>query len=133
MANPTVILTGRIGQDPDTINYAGGTGLKLRVATQDRIKNDAGQWEDKDTSWWTVKVWGKLAEQAKDVLKKGQEVTIVGKMREEVWTDNSGSKRYSTDIKAESISVSVYTLQKNLVGASSPSDDIWNADGDTPF
>jgi single-strand DNA-binding protein len=132
MANPTVTIVGRIGQDPDTINYASGTGLKLRVATQDRVKNDSGNWEDKDTSWWTVKVWGKLAEQAKDVLKKGQEVTIVGKMREEQWTDNAGNKRYTTDIKAENISVSVYTLQKNLVGTSS-SDDIWNAEGDTPF
>jgi len=132
MANPTVTLTGRIGQEPDTIAYAGGTGLKLRVATQDRVKNDAGQWEDKDTSWWTIKVWGKLAEQARDVLKKGQEVTITGKMREEQWTDNAGQKRFSTDIKAESISVSVYTLQKDSK-PSYNSDDIWNVNGDTPF
>jgi single-strand DNA-binding protein len=102
------------------------------VATQDRVKNDAGQWEDKDTSWWTIKVWGKLAEQARDVLKKGQEVTITGKMREEQWTDNAGQKRFSTDIKAESISVSVYTLQKDSK-PSYNSDDIWNVNGDTPF
>jgi single-strand DNA-binding protein len=70
MSNPTVTVVGRIGQDPEAV---GSNGLRLRVATNDRVKNDAtGEWEDKNTSWWTVKAWKRLAEQSKDVLKKGQ-------------------------------------------------------------
>ena len=91
----------------------------MRVATNDRVKNDQGQWEDKNTSWWTVKAWKTLAEQSKGVLKKGQEVIIVGKIYEENWTDQSGNKRTSYEINAESIAVTTYSLSKT----NSSSDD----------
>ena len=90
MSNPTVTIVGRIGQDPEAI---GSNGLRLRVATNDRVKNDStGEWEDKNTSWWTVKAWKSLAEQSKLTLKKGMEVTITGKIYEETWTDKETGK-----------------------------------------
>jgi single-strand DNA-binding protein len=111
MSNPTVTIVGRIGQDPEAV---GSNGLRLRVATNDRVKNDStGEWEDKNTSWWTVKAWKRLAEQSKDVLKKGQEVIIVGKVHEENWTDKEGTKRTSYEINAESIAVTTFSLSKN--------------------
>ena len=110
MSNPTVTIVGRIGQDPEAI---GSNGLRLRVATNDRVKNDStGEWEDKNTSWWTVKAWKRLAEQSMDVLKKGQEVIIVGKVYEENWTDREGTKRTSYEINAESIAVTTFSLSK---------------------
>jgi single-strand DNA-binding protein len=110
MANPTVTIVGRLGQDPESV---GSNGLRLRVVSNDRTKNDqTGEWEDKNTSWWTVKAWKNLAEQSKSVLKKGQEVIIVGKMYEENWTDTSGNKRTSYELLAESIAVTTYTLSK---------------------
>ena len=109
--NPVITIVGRIGQDPEAI---GSNGLRLRVATNDRVKNDVtGEWEDKNTSWWTVKAWKRLAEQSKDVLKKGQEVIIVGKVYEENWTDKEGAKRTSYEINAESIAVTTFSLAKN--------------------
>lgn len=116
--NPVITIVGRIGQDPEAI---GSNGLRLRVATNDRVKNDAtGEWEDKNTSWWTVKAWKRLAEQSKDVLKKGQEVIIVGKVYEENWTDKEGAKRTSYEINAESIAVTTFSLSKS---SSTPRDD----------
>lgn len=113
MSNPTVTIVGRIGQDPEAI---GSTGLRLRVATNDRVKNDStGEWEDKNTSWWTVKAWKRLAEQSMGVLKKGQEVIIVGKVYEENWTDKEGTKRTSYEINAESIAVTTFSLGKKTV------------------
>jgi single-strand DNA-binding protein len=109
--NPVITIVGRIGQDPEAI---GSNGLRLRVATNDRVKNDVtGEWEDKNTSWWTVKAWKRLAEQSKDVLKKGQEVIIVGKVYEENWTDKEGTKRTSYEINAESIAVTTFSLAKS--------------------
>lgn len=110
MANPTVTIVGRLGQDPESI---GSSGLRLRVVSNDRARNEeTGEWEDRLTSWWTVKAWKTLAEQSKAVLKKGQEVIIVGKMYEENWTDTSGNKRTSYEIMADSIAVTTYTLSK---------------------
>jgi single-strand DNA-binding protein len=112
MANPTLTIVGRLGQDPEQI---GSNGLRLRVVSNDRTRNDStGEWEDKNTSWWTVKAWKSLADQSKAVLKKGQEVIIVGKIYEENWTDSSGNKRTSYEIMAESIAVTTYSLLKNI-------------------
>ena len=119
MSNPKVTLVGRIGQNPEPI----GSGIRLRLATNDRVKNDStGQWEDKDTSWWTVKAWKSLAEQSKDILQKGQEVIVFGNMREENWTDSNGNKRVSYEIIADSIGVTTKTLNKTV---GSTTEDPW--------
>jgi len=107
--NPKTVIVGRVGQDPESI----GTGIRFRVATSDRFKNDkSGQWEDGETSWWTVKAWKGLAEQSKSILKKGQEVIIYGSMREENWTDSAGNKKVSYELVADQIGLTTYTVSK---------------------
>ncbi len=119
MANPTITIVGRVGSDPESV---GSNGLRFRVATNDRVKNDTtGAWEDKNTSWWTVKAWRTLADQSKSVLKKGMEVTVVGKIYEETWTDKDGIKRSSYEINADSISVTTYSLSKDKPASDFPS------------
>ena len=113
--NPKITLVGRIGQEPEAI----GTGIRFRMATNDRVKNADGDWEDKDTSWFTVKAWKTLAEHSKNNLKKGNEVIVVGVMREESWTDNEGKKRTSFEVVAESIGVTTKTLNKGNATVSS--------------
>ena len=107
--NPKTTIIGRVGQDPEAI----GSGIRFRVATKDRYKNtQTGQWEDGETSWWTVKAWKNLAEQSKGVLKKGQEVVIYGSMKEEAWTDSSGTKKTSYEIVADTIGLTTFSLSK---------------------
>jgi single-strand DNA-binding protein len=111
MANPIITIVGRVGSEPESV---GSNGLRFRVATNDRVKNETtGDWEDKNTSWWTVKAWRTLAGQSKSVIKKGMEVVIVGKIYEENWTDKDGIKRSSYEINADSISVTAYSLSKD--------------------
>ena len=110
--NPKITLVGRLGKDPEAI---GQSGAKFTVATKDRVKNDkTGAWEDRDTSWWTVKAWKTLGQQAITTLKKGQEVVIVGTIYQENWTDSNGNNRSSYEVSAESIAVTTHTLAKNL-------------------
>ena len=111
MANPTITIVGRVGQDPVKLN---GGGVRLRIVSNDRVKNSStGSWDDKDTSWWTVKAWKNLAEQAVATLKKGQEVVIVGKIYEETWKDKEGNNRTSYDVNADTIAVTTWSLSKN--------------------
>jgi single-strand DNA-binding protein len=132
MANPFITLTGRIGQEPESV---GSNGVRLRVATSDRVKNDqSGQWEDKNTSWWTVKAWKSLAEQSKVTLKKGMEVTITGKIYEETWTDKEGQKRTSVEINADTIAVTTFTLSKDAPkGEALDEFPSWKSLSDVPF
>ena len=124
--NPNITVLGRVGSIPEAI---GSNGLRFRLATNDRRKNEeTGKWEDRNTSWWTVKAWRTLAEQASSILKKGQEVIIMGTILETNWTDSAGQKRTSYEINADSIAVTMHSLSKNNANVSSSvdSEDPWN-------
>lgn len=122
--NPKVTLVGRLGADPESV---GTSGVRLRVVTSDRAKNDKGEWEDRDTSWWTVKAWKTLAEQTKKTLRKGQEVMVTGTIYQENWTDNAGNNRTSYEVVADSVGLTAYTISKQpaMAMASSASEDPW--------
>jgi single-strand DNA-binding protein len=124
--NPEITLVGRLGMEPEKIGN-GQQGIRLRMVTSDRIKNQAGEWIDKDTSWWTVKLWGRTAEQAFKTLKKGQEVMVRGTIFQDSWTDKDGSTKTTYEIRGESIGVTSYSLSKNSTAAmaAASTEDPW--------
>ena len=124
MSNPEITIVGRIGTEPENKTFGGNNILKFRVITSDRRKTDDGRWEDVNTSGWNIVAWNKLAESSKGVLEKGQEVIVVGTMKEDSWTDKEGNNRKTTEITASNIAVTMYSVQKagkrsepELVGA----------------
>jgi single-strand DNA-binding protein len=112
MSNPNITIVGRIGVDPEYKNFNGNNIVKFRVITSDRRKTDDGRWEDINTSGWNVVGWNKLAESSKNILEKGQEVIIIGSMKEDSWTDKDGNNRKTTEITASNIAVTTYSIQK---------------------
>jgi single-strand DNA-binding protein len=103
--------------------------MKFRMITNDWVKDQDGQWGNKNTSGWNVEVWGDQAEKLKSHLKKGSGVMVMGKMRERLWEDKEGNKRSSVEVKADSVALDINSISKSV----NPSDSIWNATGDTPF
>jgi single-strand DNA-binding protein len=95
-------IIGNLGADPEVKTVLPGG---LRVATL-RIATNS-KWTDKDgtsqeaTEWHRVVVWGRLAEIAGQYLKKGRQVYIEGRIQTREWKDQSGQKRYSTEIHAQ--------------------------------
>jgi single-strand DNA-binding protein len=125
--NPEITLVGRLGMDPEKIGNS-NAGVRLRIVTSDRTKNQAGEWIDKDTSWWTVKLWNKSAEQAFATLKKGQEVMVRGTIFQDSWTDKDGSTKTTYEIRGESIGVTSYSLSKSMTPAmaGTSTENPWN-------
>lgn len=112
MSNPNIVLSGRIGTDIESKQMTDGTmKAKFRIITSDRRKNEYGQWEDKDTSGWTVVAWGNLATKAIANLSKGDPVTVQGTIKEVSWLDQEGNKKKSTETKASEISINLYALK----------------------
>jgi len=108
MSNPNIVLSGRIGTDIETRIMSDGTQkAKFRLITSDRKKNDRGDWEDINTSGWTVVAWDRLAEKAIKSLSKGQLVTIQGQIKEVSWLDQEGNKKKSTETRAYEISLNI--------------------------
>lgn len=94
-----VIVMGNLGSDPEVRFTAGGQAVAtLSVATSERWKNKAtGQPEEK-TEWHRVVLWGRLAELAKEYLKKGRTVYIEGRLQTRKWQDKDGQTKYTTEI-----------------------------------
>lgn len=113
-------VVGRLGKDPERI---GSTGARFTLSSNDRVKNEQGQWEDRDQTWTTIKVWGKNADYVLATLKKGQEVIVVGTMAEDTWTDKEGKERRTFEMKADHIGATVFTLSKNSVATAQVSTD----------
>jgi single-strand DNA-binding protein len=134
MSNPTITIIGRVGTDPEFRSFGNSENVKFRVITSDRRKNENGVWEDNNTSGWNIVAWGKLAESCKNLIEKGQEVFILGAIREDSWTDKEGNNRKTIEVNASNIAVSTYAIQK--AGKSVNSDELVGAGAsswDTPF
>lgn len=93
-----VRLMGRVGQNPEIKELAGGRKLaKFSIAINESYKNDAGE-RITDTQWHNITAWGKQAELVAKLLKKGSELVLEGRLINNSYTDKDGIKRQTTEI-----------------------------------
>jgi single-strand DNA-binding protein len=98
-----VILVGRLGADPEVRTAQTGTMIgNLRLATDDRRKNKAGEWETQ-TEWHRVVCFGRTAENVQRFCKKGKQLYIEGRLQTRKWQDKDGNDRWSTEVVADNI------------------------------
>jgi single-strand DNA-binding protein len=98
-----VILIGNLGVDPE-LRYVntGAAVANLRLATNEVWTDKSGERQER-TEWHRVVVWGKQAENCAKYLKKGRAVYVEGSLRTREWQDQTGNKRYTTEIQAQTI------------------------------
>jgi len=100
-----VILIGRLGKDPDVVNFESGTKkTSFPLATGESYTNRNGE-KIENTEWHNVVMWRRLAEIGEQYLKKGDPVYIEGKIRTRNYDDKDGNKRYITEIEVENLSM----------------------------
>jgi len=109
-----VILIGNLGKDPEIRSLDNGVKVaSFSLATTESFKNKEGQKIDQ-TEWHNIVMWRGLAEIAEKFLKKGSQIYLEGKIRTRSWDDKSGSKRYKTEIYADSFTMlGVKDVQSN--------------------
>jgi single-strand DNA-binding protein len=50
-------------------------------------------------------VWGKQAESLQEYLVKGKQIYVEGRLQTRQWDDKDGQKRYTTEIKADRVTL----------------------------
>lgn len=98
-----VILVGNLGGDPTMRYTPSGTAVaNFNIATTERYTNRSGERESR-TEWHRVVAWGRLAEICNQYLKKGKQIYVEGRLQTRNWEDQSGNKRYTTEVIANNM------------------------------
>lgn len=98
-----VILIGNLGADPEVRYTQGGTAVaNFRIATSEQWTDQSGQRQER-TEWHRIVAWGKQAELCGEYLRKGRSVCVEGQIQTREWEDREGQKRFTTEIKAQSV------------------------------
>ncbi len=93
-----VQLIGRLGQDPEIVNFEDGNKLaKFSMATDDSYKDKEGNKVER-TYWHNVVVRGGLVNVVENYVVKGQEIAIEGKLTNRSYEDKEGNTKYMTEI-----------------------------------
>lgn len=93
----TLIIVGNVGRDPEMRYTPSGQAVtSFSVATNREYTGQGGD-KVKETIWFRVSTWGKLAETCQQFLRKGSKVLIEGRLNPDkesggprVWEDNKG-------------------------------------------
>ncbi|GIG29236.1 single-stranded DNA-binding protein [Cellulomonas marina] len=98
-------LTGWLGADPRHVPAADGKPdyTSLRVATTRRWQDRDGAWREDPTQWFTVKLWRQAALNAAQSLRRGDPVTVRGRLVTEEWTAQDGTPRTEVVLLASTI------------------------------
>lgn len=100
-----VQLAGNLGLTPEVKNLENGSKVaRFSIATKEDYLNKKGE-NITTIHWHQVVAWGKLAEIAGQILKKGGEVIVEGKLSNRQYTAKDGSKRYLTEVVAQELLV----------------------------
>jgi len=123
MSVNSIVVSGRLGKDPELRSTSGGksvAGFTLAV--------DEGYGEHKKTIWLYCEVWGKTAEAVARLVTKGKRVVVTGRLSEDKWTDKqSGQERSKPKVIANEVEIVDFADKDQADGHGEVSDD------DIPF
>lgn len=111
-----VALVGYVGADP-TVN-AGRNGHEITtfsLAITEKFKNKDGSMIER-TDWHKIVCFGYTAKYVSDYIRKGDLVSVEGKLKNNNYTDKNGTKHYETQV--HSISGGVNLLREGQNGVS---------------
>lgn len=98
----SILIEGNLVRDPELSYTTKGTALcKFTVASNRFYKQD--QEMQKEVSFFDVTTWTRLAEVCGEYLKKGRGVRVVGRLKQDRWTDPDGKPHSRVFIIAEHV------------------------------
>ena len=108
MSLPLVTLEGGLVKDPELRFTPAGKGwAALRVACKDRVRGQNGEWTDGPTTYIDVVVFGKAAENITESASIGDTITVSGRLQQNDYERQDGTKVTSYRIVADHVGVSM--------------------------
>jgi single-strand DNA-binding protein len=100
----------------------------FRVAVNERVKNDQGEWVDGDTTFYNVSAWDSMAEPVAEQVKKGTKVLVMGRLKAREYETKEGNVRTSIDVRADEVGISTgYRKAQSQPATAAAATDSWDA------
>lgn len=93
-----ISIIGRCGADPTTKVVGEKSLATLNVGVSEKYKNE------EKTYWFSVEFWGKQAETAASILKKGKLISVIGSVKIDEW-EKDGVKNKKFVINGENFKI----------------------------
>jgi single-strand DNA-binding protein len=98
----SILIEGNLVRDPTFRNTSKGTPLcTFTIGTHRFYKIDGNL--EQETSYFDVETWSKLAETCRNFGRKGRGVRVVGRLKQDRWTDSDGKTKTRVFLVAEHI------------------------------
>jgi single-strand DNA-binding protein len=98
----SILLEGNLVRDPESKALSAGSQVCNFCVASDRFYKQADSTE-KEVSYFDVEAWSKLGLTCSQNLKKGRGVRVVGRLKQDRWTDPEGKTRSKVKIVAEHV------------------------------
>jgi single-strand DNA-binding protein len=87
---PLLTLSGNVATDVQWNETENGTSrARFRLATTPRkLDRATGTWQDQETMFFQITCWRWLADNVRDSIRKGEPVTVMGRMHVRRWESN---------------------------------------------
>jgi single-strand DNA-binding protein len=106
----TIILVGNLGKDPEMKYTPSGQPVTNFSVASNRSYNDASGQLVKETIWFRVTAWAKLAETCNQHLVSGSKVLVEGRLTPDpdtgsprIWARQDGSFGTSYEVTASTV------------------------------
>ncbi|MBO4858715.1 MAG: single-stranded DNA-binding protein [Treponema sp.] len=101
-----LIVEGNIAKDPETLKTANGSDVSKFPIAINRFYKDKDGNTQKEVVYFEIEAWDNLSKLLnKENWKKGDEIRIVGRMKQNQWKDSTGKSHSSVSIIAEHINL----------------------------
>src|SRR4030043_314766 len=98
-----VMIIGNIGSEPEMRFTPNGNPVTTFRVAANRVYTTSDGERRKETEWFTVVAWNKLAEQCNQFLSKGRLVYVEGRLRSRSWEGKDGKTHFTNEIVAEKV------------------------------
>lgn len=98
-----IMVIGNIGNDPEMRFTPSGIPMTTFNIAVSRVYTTKEGERKRETEWFTVLTWNRLAETCNQFLSKGRRAYVEGRLRSRVWEGRDGMPRFRNEIIADKV------------------------------
>lgn len=98
----SVLIEGNLVRDPEKKELDNGSKLCLFSVATNRYFNQDNE-KKSEVSFFDVEVWNKTADLCLKTLSKGRGVRVVGRLKQDRWTDKEGRNHSKIKLVGENV------------------------------